>query len=84
MDCWVTGRWAAKLICGRGLFDGSLIDFSSDVNSVNKRSRIKHYVYRYTRVLESDKTLQRLRSHAVGVQSYSSQTKRYKDHEVMQ
>ena len=24
MDCWVTGQCAAKLIGGRGLFDGSL------------------------------------------------------------
>ena len=33
----------------------TLIDFSSDVNSVNKSSRIKHYVYS-----ESDKTLYKL------------------------
>ena len=26
MDCWVTGGCAAKLIGGRGLLDGSLID----------------------------------------------------------
>ena len=26
MDCWVTGRCAAKLIGGRGLFDGSSLD----------------------------------------------------------
>ena len=45
MDCWVTGRCAAKLIGGRGLFDGSSIDFSSDANSVNESSRIKHYAY---------------------------------------
>ena len=46
MDCWVTSRCADKLISGRGLFDGSLIDFLSDVNSVNiKSSRIKHYMY---------------------------------------
>ena len=31
MGGWVTGRCAAKLTGGRGLFDGSLIDFSSDV-----------------------------------------------------
>ena len=74
MDCWVTGRCAAKLIGGRGLFDGSLIDFSSDANSVNESSRIKHYAYMhipYT-LLEN-----------------SSQTKRYSDslrssYEVMQ
>ena len=54
MDCWVTGQGAARLIGGRGLFDGSLTDFSSDVNSVNiKSSRIKHYAY-----LESDRMLQ--------------------------
>ena len=32
-----------------------LIDFSSDVNSVNKSSRIEHYIYS-----ESDKTLNKL------------------------
>ena len=38
MDCWVTGRYTAKLIGGRELFDGPLIDFSHlhDINSVNK------------------------------------------------
>ena len=55
MDCWVTGRCAAKLISGQGLFDGSLIDLLSDVNSVNKSSPIKHYVYS-----ESDETLYKL------------------------
>ena len=56
MDCWVTGRCAAKLIGGRELFDGFSIDIHlHDVNSVNKSSRIKHYVY-----LESDKTLDKL------------------------
>ena len=55
MDCWVTGRCAAKLIGGRGLFDGSLIDFSSDVNSVNKSSQIIHIpiLYSKTRVRQN-------------------------------
>ena len=51
MDCWVTGRCAAKLIGRRELLIFSVIDFSSDVNSVNKSSRTKHYVYS-----ESDRT----------------------------
>ena len=53
MDCWVTGRCAAKLIGGRGLFDGSSIDFSSDTNSVNESSRIKHYAYMHIPTLYS-------------------------------
>ena len=44
-------RHASKLIGGRGLFDGS----SHLINSVNKSSRIKRYVYS-----ESDKTLHKL------------------------
>ena len=51
MDCWVTGRCAAKLIGGRGLFDGSLIDFSFDANSVNESSRIKHYACMHIPIL---------------------------------
>ena len=53
MDCWVTGQCAAKLIGARGLFDGSLIDFSSDVNSVNKSSRTKHYANMHIAILYS-------------------------------
>ena len=74
MDCWVTGRCAAKLIGGRGLFDGSLIDFSSDANSVNEeQSNQTLYIYAYTYTLLVN----------------SSQTKRYSDslrssYEVMQ
>ena len=44
-DCWVTGRCAAKLIGGRGLFDGSFMDQVSSDKFINKSSGIKHYVY---------------------------------------
>ena len=52
MDCRVTGRSAAKLIGGRGLFE---LTKSHLINSVHKSSRIKHHVYS-----ESDKTLYNL------------------------
>ena len=53
MDCWVTGRCTAKLIGGRGLFDDSSVDFSSDANSLNESSRIKHYAYMHIPILYS-------------------------------